>query len=110
MNLSQRLKNHIVYNGHKYKLDLSFDNVLRVYDVYREDIFTPTQVTNLAVELLAGRKAARLPITDQAELLKRITKEFINADSKPAKPGEPRTLDFIQDAPLIYGRFRQAYK
>lgn len=109
MNLGYKLNSWIEYKGRKYRLDLAFDNVLRMYDVLREDIFLPWQRINLAIELLAGRRAARLPLRDQSELLQRIIDDHINADAKKAKLEGPRTLDFAQDAALIYAAFLQAY-
>lgn len=108
MNLAYKLNTSISFNGKTYRLDLTFDNVLRVFDAQREDIFTPAQKAVLAVELLAGRKAARLPFQQIAELLGKITDEYINQGAKAKKNG-PRVLDYTQDAPLIYAAFRQAY-
>ena len=109
MMLIQPLVQHICFKGRRYRLNLSYDNVLRVFEVQREPLFNPAQCVQLAVELLAGRRAGRLPLDQLSELLKAINAEFISPDVKPSKPGEPRVLDWLQDAALIYAAFRQAY-
>lgn len=109
MNLAGSLVNHICFGGRIYRLNLSYDNVLRVFDVWRETLFSPAQRTQLAVELLAGRRAGRLPYRELDVLYKQIFKEYINEGAK-SDPSKPRTLDFVQDAPLIYAAFWQAYR
>jgi hypothetical protein len=109
MNLTRVPEKRIYFEGRKYRLHLAFDNVLRTFDVLREPLFTPVQRLQLAVELLAGRSAGRLPMDKLEALFTRITDEFINEGAKPQRSKEPRALDFNQDAPLIYAAFRQAY-
>ena len=109
MNLSFPLSSHISFEGHQYRLNLGFDNVLRVFEVQRDPLFDKTQRLLLAVELLAGKRAARLPVIKQADLLQRIIAEYITPDAKPHDPGEPRVLDWVQDASLIFASFLQAY-
>lgn len=108
MKLTFPLNSTISFKGRKYRLNLAFDNVLRMLELQSDWLFNLAQRIVLSVELLAGRKAARLPIKEQMALFKQINDEFIST-GKPTKKGEPRVLDFTQDAPLIYASFMQAY-
>lgn len=110
MNLAYPFEKRIHFEGRRYRLNLAFDNVLRVFDVQREWLFSPAQRLELSVELLAGRRAARLPVKKLAELFERTINEFINPEAKRGKPSGPHILDFTQDAPLIYAAFMQAYR
>jgi len=108
--LTRPLQQYIHFEGRRYRLNLAFDNVLRVFEVQRDPLFTPAQRVHLAVELLIGRRAARrLPFGKLSELLSRISAEFLSPKTRPVSPGGPRVLDWTQDAPLIYAAFLQAY-
>ncbi len=109
MILTRPLVRHIRFDGCVYRLNLAFDNVLRSFEIQREPLFNPAQRIQLAAELLAGRRVRRLPLDKLSELLKQIGAEFISPKPKPVNPGEPRVLDWTQDAPLIYASFLQAY-
>ncbi len=109
MKLNHPLPRSIVFDGCTYRLRLAFDNVLRVFEVQHEPLFDDAQRLQLSVELLAGRRAGRLPLEKLARLMERISAEFLSPKSPPRKPGEPRVLDWLQDAPYIYASFQQAY-
>lgn len=106
--LSQKLDKYVEFAGRRYRLRLSFDKVLRVLDLQKDALFLPHERLALSVGILAGRRAAKLPTAKQQALFQRIWDEYVNADSRPTKPG-PRLLDFTQDAAAIYAAFRQAY-
>ena len=109
MNLSHSLDRDIVFNGRRYRLNLAFDNVLRMLEMQKDGLFLPHERLSLSLEMLAGRQSARLPLDAKEGLLNAIVGQFINVYKRPRKPGAPRVLDFEQDAGMIYAAFRQAY-
>ncbi len=109
MNLSRALDRIIVFEGKRYRLNLSFDTVLLVMEIQRDKLLTPLQRLQLGVELIAGKKAAQLPVDKLEKLMTRINAEYVSEGVKTTEPGAPRVLDFEQDAALIYAAFRQAY-
>ena len=109
MNLSRALDQAITFDGKRYRLNLSFDTVLMVMEVQRDKLLTPLQRLQLGVELIAGKKTARLPVEKLEKLMTQINEEYVSAGVKTTEPGTPRVLDFEQDAALIYAAFQQAY-
>ena len=96
---------HVEYRGHIYRLNLSFDCVLKAFDVLENDDISPDVRPRLAVVLLI--KSRRLPDTG---ILDEVLK-IINDLTGTKKPGQKtaRAMDFAEDADYIYAAFRQAY-
>ena len=95
--------------GRKYRLNLAFDNVLRVFEVNRNELFAPNERQALMLDLLVGAPARRLNAEKQAALLRAIMDDFIARDDGAKTGGGGRILDFTQDAPYIYASFAMAY-
>ena len=97
------------YKGKVINIDLRYTIVLKVFDLYREDIFTDVEKINLAFDLLTI-DAPKFKVPDKAEIVQRIFADFITIEAygKP-KEASPRTYDFKQDAGLIYAAFMQDY-
>ncbi len=105
--LFQPLPVSIRYNSKAWRVNLSFDRVLEMFEALQDNDLDDGQKVEYALWLLIGRKIRRLSGAEQAELLELIRREYI--DLKPAKSMSPRTFDFLQDAPYIYAAFRQTY-
>ena len=100
ISLYDRYPDSVEYDGEEYRLDLSWDNVLRSIDVFSdpeisEEIQVETALDNLIVD--------RHPVS--GKLLGAI---FTLIFPKSQKDSEP-VIDFQQDADLILAAFRQAY-
>ena len=108
MTLAYKPDNALTFEGRKYRLRMPFDAVLRVLDLQHDTLFLPHERLALSVKILAGTRAAKLPVEKQQKLFSKIFDEYINDNSHPAGSG-PRVLDFSQDAAAIYSSFRQAY-
>lgn len=105
--LAHGLPDRITYKDRTYRINLAFDVVLRVFEVTRDKLLDPAEQVGIALEMLAGRKAARRPIEDQVELFKRIVSGYISSNG--SDDTGPRVFDFEQDAEYIIAAFRQAY-
>ena len=103
--ISQRPQTKL--NG--FKLNLAFDIVLDIYQLFEEDI-TEVDKINTALYMLIRnkRKLNKLDIQQRDKLLKQIFEECINPKSKPTKKQE-KTVDFNQDAEYIYSSFMADY-
>lgn len=99
----------IQFDGRRYRLQLSFDRVLAVFAVWREDILSMADREELMAEILAGRAAGRLTPVRRAALLREIMERFISSGESSGVAAGVRLLDFEQDAAYILASFRAAY-
>lgn len=101
MKLYERLPERVTVDGHRYRLNLDFRNVLRMMEVMGRDDLLPG-----ARDWLALRCIMRRPPKDTGPLLVEVRKLLF-----PAHNGGDgkRLTSFEQDADLIRAAFRQAY-
>lgn len=121
MKLNERLLNSFEYNGKTYAINLSFDKVLDFQDIHGHDELDieyriPLMLYALDVECEESEQAF---VVDY--ILKNVLQLGNGADEEEAYdllgnplPKAPRqykepTVDFVEDAELIYASFRQAY-
>lgn len=103
MRLSAPLLRHIG----PYRLNLSFDRVLRALDAMDDDVLPDKDKIDVAIRLLV-RFPRPLLYLRRAKLWGDIFDRCI----KPSHTGDtsgPQAFDFTQDAEYIYAAFRQAY-
>jgi hypothetical protein len=118
MRLNDLLVTSFVYDGKEYNIDLSFDNVLDVFDVLSDDTLRDYEKAEICLELLLGEQG----YTSTVELWNHIYKEYIEIQRKqPIEydlKGNPmpvqdedseKMIDLEQDAEYVYASFRQAY-
>lgn len=122
MRLNDALVTFFVYNDVEYEIDLSFDNVLDVYDVLDMDLHD-FEKARMCLTLLIGKHDYQN--LEAIELWNYIYSNFIHVESKevvkkdllgnvlpaPKKEEgeEERLIDFDKDANYIYASFMQAY-
>jgi len=101
MKLYERLPDRVTVDGHRYRLNLDFRNVLRMMDIMGQDDLLPG-----ARDWLALRCIMRRPPKKPGNVLNAVRTLLF-----PAHKGEngPRITSFEQDADLIRAAFRQAY-
>lgn len=120
MRLNDPLVTSFVYKNKKYDIDLSFDNVLDVYDVLDRKDLRDYEKARISLKLLLGEQ--EYDLFETIELWNYIylnfihveTKEIVKRDllGKPVptpKEDKERVIDFDQDANYIYASFMQAY-
>ncbi len=123
MRLNDPLPTSFIYDGREYTIDLTFDNVLDVFDVMDDVFLRDYEKIKIALELLLGKDSEEwdeLPI----KLWNYILENFINIKEKqiieydikgnpmPVAEEEDATeriTDIRNDAEYIYTSFRQAY-
>ena len=99
--LTDRLPYSVTYMGKRYKLRPWFDNVLRVLEIEEStDLLESEKLDLMLYELIKGK----YPL--DAGLLNAATKTlFVFKSGK----SEQKTMDYEQDADLIYSGMMQAY-
>lgn len=96
------------YGG--YRLNLSFDRVLRVLALLEEPELDDADKVDFALRLLMNkRKLLRLNPVQKMELYEGILRDCISDQSHPVASREPKCFDFAQDADAIYSSFWMDY-
>lgn len=118
--LNDKFKNNVFYKGKEYFVDLSFDNVLDVLDVWEDKEFEPEAKLITSCSLLFGEKILSvLSFEDLIELFEQIKEEIFSGDEpvetydvlgNPMKT-KPKKSDFslTYDARYIFTSFVQCY-
>lgn len=120
MRLNDPLVTSFVYKGKEYTIDLSFNRVLDVFDVLKDEFFRYYEKADTALKiLLEDEWEPELTL----ELWEYIFENFITTKEKevieydllgnPLPPKENEVgkakISIEQDAELIYASFKQAY-
>lgn len=103
INIAKPLTDYVIYNGKKIRLDMSFGNILRVYDVFKDDFLTDSEKAEFALALLV--KNRKLP---DIRALDVIFREQIETYGKKST-NNLRVVDFRQDSAYIYSSFLMDY-
>lgn len=121
LRLNDPLVTSFVYKDKEYEIDLSFDNVLDVFDVFKIPYLHPYLKAKKSLEYLLGE--GRYDEEQSIELWSYVYKNFIEfkksrpieydlkGNPMPVRGGEDEEsyLDITQDAEFIYASFVQAY-
>lgn len=118
-------KDRIEYKEHKLHLDMSFDNILRLWQLFGDEHLSDVEKILIALEMLVYEYELieEEAFEEQLALYKAILKEFLdidvdpdeeekdqeidlNEDSGPVK----KAMDFQKDAGLIYASFLSEYQ
>jgi hypothetical protein len=98
------------YRLGKYKINLAFDAVLEVQNLFKEEI-TDIEKIEVSLNILVINRGAlrKLNFQQKSELLAEIFEEFIDVKGK-RKPKNPKKLfDFEEDGNYIYSSFFADY-
>lgn len=113
LSLKQPLDDQIAIHGNEYKLDLSFDNVLRWYDLMKDHSVDDLEKVAIAFEMFVPDCE-----TDMETMLyvtKRIVETYITSKQSSPNDGSEDTSDqkqyysFDKDAEYIFASFLQEY-
>ena len=71
--ISKQLPNYFTYNGKKYKLNLAFDNIINMFDLFKTDILVSGEITQFVLEMLIVN-----PIGVKSDAIDMIFNDYIN--------------------------------
>lgn len=103
---TQALKdcNYYIYSGRKIKLNISFDTVLNMYDIFKDNFLLEQEKAQFALSLLVkGNKTPNIKVLDI------IFKEQIETFQRQSSQNQLRVVDFKQDSSYIYSSFLMDY-
>lgn len=101
--ISKQLPNYFTYNGKKYKLNLAFDNIINIFDLFKTDILVGSEITQFVLEMLIVN-----PISVGYDAVDMIFNDYINI-AKKSNDNSMRVLDYKQDSMYIYSSFMSDY-
>lgn len=121
-NIYDKEKDSLNYKGDTLHLDLSFDNVLRLYQLFDDEQINDLDKIIITLEMLIYEYdlIRGTAFDEQLELYKHILNEFLDidlydkdkegavADDDKDEPVK-RVMDFDKDAALIYASFLSEY-
>lgn len=121
MKLNERLPDSFEYNGKEYSINLSFDRVLDMREIQQEELIE----VDIKIELMLDALEVECEEEERTNVLEYVLynvihkvdeEETVEYDllGNPMKKSKAEqeteiTLDFEQDASLIYSAFLQAY-
>lgn len=108
--LTNRFDDKIEIEDEAYNLDLSFDNVLRILELFNDDEYPPYDRLLYAYEMLVidGPEINDPETLDK--IIYRTYKEALGIDFKDQTPQtERKVMDMYEDASYIYASFLQDY-
>jgi Bacteriophage Gp15 protein len=95
-------------------VDMSFDNILRIFQMFQDDLIADHRKMTLAIQMLVINES-ELEFSDFDEIPKlfsMLMKRFLDIDvTKKSEDGkQTKTFDYEKDAELIYASFFAVYK
>lgn len=101
----------VVYKGHRFRTDASYDTILAVQMMYKDENLTDYEKVVQALRMLirCSVRAALLSPDDKIGLLEAVFSQQIKVESKPSGHKKERLVDFELDGEYIYASFYQDY-
>src|SRR5699024_9316659 len=117
LSLIQDFDDSFDYYGTNLNVDMTFDNILRLFEMFEDEAFSNYEKVLIALEMLIyeyEEMIEALDFQEQLALYKYVLKEFLGIDLDKNKKEEgssnKKTMDFTKDAGLIYASFLSEYK
>ncbi|WP_342505863.1 Gp15 family bacteriophage protein [Sporosarcina sp. FSL K6-2383] len=116
MRLNDPLVTSFSFEEETYSIDLAFDNVLDVFDVFEDESLRSYEKAEICLALLLGAE-----VIPTLELWNHVYSEFIHVENKqsieydrkgnpmPVQKENKKSIDFEKDAEYIFASFQQAY-
>jgi|SRR5690554_3360154 len=125
MNLAYPLENDdkVIIDGVEYQLDMSFDNILRLFDLLEDRTINNVTKIEVGLRMLIDDTLDDYDIYQKADIFTEIFKQSIGVDNKKKQlvdlDGNPmpdiseddkKAFDLAQDAEYIYASFMHTYQ
>ncbi len=110
--LVEKPPKYLYYMNRKYSLQCSFDNVLEVQRLYKEENLTDYEKAEQALKMLVNNQlmVSMLSRVRKIELMNLIYEQEIKLPEKAGgKKSAQRVVDFYLDSEYIYASFRSDY-
>lgn len=127
LDLSRKLTDKLVIDDEEFPLNLSFDNVLRLFEMWREEDVPEFVKPHFGIRILTGETLEDFTVEEMSEVFNEVFEEHISLSTvednhveydlagNPMKttasdePKEKAPYDIRFDGDYIYSSFLQAY-
>ena len=127
LDLSRKLTDKLVIDDEEYTLDLSFDNVLRLFEMWRDEDVPEFVKPHFGIRILTGETLEDFTVEEMSEVFNEVFEEHISLSTvednhveydlagNPMKTTasngkqEQAPYDIRYDGDYIYSSFLQAY-
>ncbi|MFD2658630.1 Gp15 family bacteriophage protein [Gracilibacillus thailandensis] len=121
MRLTDYLEDTINIRGIEYKLDFTFDNILRTYELYDAEDASDAEKIVIMFDNLVINCEQPLDLEEKSMIIEKILNELVEKDTVKEQVQEEqeeenqeevpqkKTHDLVQDADLIYASFLYDY-
>lgn len=109
--LTEKLIDTLEYGEHTLSIDMSFDNILRLFDMFEDPLFESYEKIDIALNMLVREYDILLEVdfSTKLEIYNYILREFLGF-GKEDDDNKKKVMDFNKDADLIYASFLSEYK
>lgn len=113
--LTDRFEDSFEFEDDVLNIDMSFDNILRVFELFDDPLFKSYEKVLIVLEMLVieYERIEDLDFMEQFNLYIFIMKKFLNIDLDKENEGkeeeQKKIMDFEKDAGLIYASFLSEY-
>lgn len=127
LDLSRKLTDKLVIDDEEYALDLSFDNILRLFEMWRDEDVPEFVKPHFGIRILTGETLEDFTVEEMSEVFNEVFEEHISLSTvednhveydlagNPMKTTasngkqEQAPYDIRYDGDYIYASFLQAY-
>lgn len=127
LDLSRKLTDKLVIDDKEYALDLSFNNVLKLFEMWRDEDVPEFVKPHFGIRILTGETLEDFTVEEMSEVFNEVFEEHISLSTvednhveydlagNPMKttasdePKEKAPYDIRYDGDYIYASFLQAY-
>lgn len=127
LDLSRKLTDKLVIDDKEYALDLSFNNVLKLFEMWRDEDVPEFVKPHFGIRILTGETLEDFTVEEMAEIFNEVFEEHISLSEvednhveydlagnpmKTTASDEPQEIapyDIRYDGDYIYASFLQAY-
>lgn len=112
--LTHSPKTSFIFRDFEFNVDLSFDNILRMFELFEDDMFGAYEKILTALEMLILEYGflEDLSFNEQFYIYEYVMKEFMGIElgKKESESPSKKVMDWNKDAGLIYASFLSEYK
>lgn len=109
--LTTTFDDSFIWNGKVFNVDMSFDNILRLFEMFDDVLIIEVEKPFLAIKMLIDDFDEKFESLEQGvELFNFLLKEFLKIDADDQDENPVKIFDFTKDAEIIFASFYAEYK
>jgi hypothetical protein len=110
--LTSQFDDSFEWKGEVFHIDMSFDNILRLFEMFEDDLLMEIEKPFIAIQILIEEETENIfdSYDEVYELFKYLLKEFLDIDlDSKNDDDQTKIYDFKKDAEIIFASFYAEY-